>query len=111
MLDVAKEVIAGRTADIAGLEQFETKARELFQNPPQSVAENLLGYADLIAKTAKMGHVPHIARSILQTPAFAESVYKAAAKNVHPDKGGNENEFQSLETAMAIIRKSHGGQK
>lgn len=111
LLNVARDVAAGRTADIAGLESFEAKARELYENPPSPVDDKLISFAELIAKAANMGHVPHIAESILQTPAFAESVYKAAAKNYHPDKGGTEDQFQELEGAMAQVRKSHGGQK
>jgi len=112
LLNVAREVVAGRTADIAGLESFEAKAKELFENPPRPIDDKLITFAELIAKAANMGHVPHIAESILQTPAFAESVYKAAVKNYHPDKGGTEQQFQQLENAMAIVRRSHdGGQK
>ena len=112
LLNVAREVVAGRTADIAGLEAFEAKAKELFENPPRPIDDKLITFAELIAKAANMGHVPHIAESILQTPAFAESVYKAAVKNYHPDKGGTEQQFQQLENAMAIVRRSHdGGQK
>jgi len=112
LLNIAREVVAGRTADIAGLEAFEVKARELFERPPKSVDDKLIGLAEFIAKAANMGHVPHVANSILQTPAFAESVYKAAVKNYHPDKGGTEQQFQQLENAMATVRRSHdGGQK
>ena len=41
-----------------------------------------------------MGNVPSIANSILSTPVFAETVYKTAAKSLHPDKGGNPDEFK-----------------
>ena len=111
LLDVAKEIVSGKSADIVGLELFESKAREIIENPPKPVNGSLLPYAELIAKAAGMGHIAQIGQSILQVPAFAESVYKAAAKNTHPDKGGTENGFQTLEQAMAIVRRSHGGTK
>lgn len=105
LLDVAKEVVAGRTADIAGLEEFEARAKQIFQNPPKSVKVGDVGYAEVVAKAAGMGHVPSVAESILQVPAFAESVYRAAARNTHPDAGGNG--FQALEEAMRIVREAH----
>lgn len=61
--------------------------------------------ADFIAKAAGMGNVPSIANSILATPIFAETVYKTAAKALHPDKGGNADEFKKLESAIRLARE------
>lgn len=61
--------------------------------------------ADFIAKAAGMGNVPAIATSIIQNPVFGESVYKTAAKAMHPDKGGNADEFKKLESAMRLVRE------
>lgn len=61
--------------------------------------------ADFIAKAAGMGNVPAIATSIIQNPAFGESVYKTAAKSLHPDKGGSAEEFKNLESAMRLVRE------
>lgn len=61
--------------------------------------------ADFIAKAAGMGNVPSIATSIIQNSPFAESVYKTAAKSLHPDKGGDAKEFAKLEQCMTMIRE------
>lgn len=61
--------------------------------------------ADFIAKAAGMGNVPSIANSILATPVFADTVYKTAAKALHPDKGGTAEEFKKLESAMRLVRE------
>jgi hypothetical protein len=63
--------------------------------------------ADFIARAAGMGAVPAIATSIIQTPAFGESVYRTAAKNLHPDKGGDPSEFQKLESAWRCVKEIH----
>lgn len=63
--------------------------------------------AQFIADSADMGNVPSVAKSILDTPAFADSVYRAAAKNLHPDKGGNADDFAKLERSMAMVREIH----
>ena len=60
--------------------------------------------ADFIAKGAGMGNVPAIANSIMQNPLFAESVYRTAAKALHPDKGGNPEEFKKLESAWRLVK-------
>lgn len=61
--------------------------------------------ADFIAQAAEMGNVPSIAKSIIDNQGFAESVYKTAAKRLHPDKGGNAGEFAKLENAMSLVRE------
>jgi hypothetical protein len=61
--------------------------------------------ADFVAKAAGMGNLPAIATSIIQNAAFGESVYKTAAKSLHPDKGGNPDEFKKLEGAMRLVRE------
>ena len=61
--------------------------------------------ADFIAKAAGMGNVPAIATSIIQNAVFGESVYKTAAKLLHPDKGGSLDEFKKLESAMRLVRE------
>lgn len=57
-----------------------------------------------------------IATSIIQTPVFGESVYRTAAKLLHPDKGGSSEEFKKLESAWRLVKavqkdaaKSAGG--
>jgi hypothetical protein len=60
--------------------------------------------ADFIAKAAGMGNVPAIATSIIQNTVFGESVYKTAAKLLHPDrKGGSGEEFKKLESAWRLV--------
>jgi hypothetical protein len=61
--------------------------------------------ADFIAKSAGMGNVPAIANSILANAVFAESVYKTAAKSMHPDKGGDAEEFKKLQSAWALVKE------
>lgn len=61
--------------------------------------------ADFIAKAAGMGNVPSIVTSLIQNSAFAESVYKTAAKLLHPDKGGDPAEFAKLERSMTLVRE------
>jgi hypothetical protein len=61
--------------------------------------------ADFIAKAAGMGNVPAIATSIIQNVAFGESVYKTAAKTLHPDKGGDAEEFKKLESAWRLVKE------
>lgn len=61
--------------------------------------------ADFIAKAANMGNVPAIAKSIIQNPDFGQMVYKTAAKSLHPDKGGNPEEFKKLESAWRLVRE------
>lgn len=61
--------------------------------------------ADFIAKAAGMGNVPSIATSIIQNPVFGDSVYKTAAKLLHPDKGGSMEEFKKLEASMKVVRQ------
>jgi hypothetical protein len=57
--------------------------------------------ADFIARSAGMGNVPGITSSIIQnTAGFGGMVYKAAAKVVHPDKGGATEEFKRIEKAQ-----------
>jgi hypothetical protein len=107
LLEVAKEVLKGQGSGIVGLEDFEAKANEIFSNSPKSVKVGEIQFAKVIAKAAGMAHVPHIATSILQVPAFAQSVYRAATKSLHTDKGGNKDAFQELEEAMRVVRKAH----
>lgn len=60
--------------------------------------------ADFIARAAGMGNVPAIASSIIQnTAGFGNMVYKAATKVLHPDKGGDPEEFKKLEKAWRIV--------
>ena len=59
--------------------------------------------ADIIAKAAGMGNVPSIATSIIQNPIVGESVYRTAAKTLHPDKGGNPEEFKKIESAWRTV--------
>lgn len=61
--------------------------------------------ADFIATSAGMGNVPSIAKSIIENATFAESVYKTAAKILHPDKGGKVEDFAKLEQSMMIVRE------
>ncbi len=63
--------------------------------------------AQFIADSAGMGNVPSVAKSVLEIPAFADSVYRAAAKNLHPDKGGNADDFAKLERSMTMVREIH----
>lgn len=63
--------------------------------------------ADFVAKSAGMGSVPAVANSILQNVVFGESVYKTAAKLLHPDKGGNPEEFKKLEAAWRLVKAVH----
>ena len=37
--------------------------------------------------------------------SFAEVCYKTAAKKLHPDKGGTNEDFANLEKAMSMIRE------
>jgi hypothetical protein len=60
--------------------------------------------ADFIAKSAGMGNVPAVATSIIQNAAFGESVYKTAAKLLHPDKGGSTEDFKKLESAWRLVK-------
>ncbi len=60
--------------------------------------------SDFIAKAAGMGNVPSIATSIIQNVVFGESVYRTAAKLLHPDKGGNPEEFKKLESAWRLVK-------
>lgn len=61
--------------------------------------------ADFIAKAASMGNIPSIATSIIQSPEFSQMVYKTAAKALHPDKGGNPDEFKQLENAWRLVKE------
>jgi hypothetical protein len=61
--------------------------------------------ADFIAKAAGMGNVPAIATSIIQNVVFGESVYRTAAKALHPDKSGNADEFKKLESAWRLVKE------
>lgn len=54
---------------------------------------------------AEQGDVPGAEATLLKFPAFAETAYKAAAKKLHPDKGGSDEDFAKLEKAMSLIRE------
>ena len=43
--------------------------------------------------------------SILAFKSFAEMCYKTAAKTLHPDKGGETEQFAQLEKAMSLLRE------
>jgi hypothetical protein len=73
--------------------------------PPGTVDMTPELAADFIAKAAGMGNVPAIATSIIQNVIFGESVYKTAAKILHPDKGGNPEEFKKLESAWRLVKE------
>jgi len=49
--------------------------------------------------------------ALLKFEMFAETAYKTAAKRLHPDKGGNHEEFAKLEKAMTMIREHFSGTK
>lgn len=53
---------------------------------------------------AQQGGVPGAGATLLKFQAFAETAYKTAAKQMHPDKGGSHEEFAKLEKAMSMIR-------
>jgi hypothetical protein len=64
--------------------------------------------ADFIARAAGMGSTPGIAASILaNVGGFGSMAYKAAAKVLHPDKGGSVEEFKRLEKAWRIVEAVH----
>jgi hypothetical protein len=60
--------------------------------------------AEFIAKAAGM---PEARAMLLTNPQFAELVYKTAAKELHPDRGGDEKEFKKLEGSMRLVRESY----
>lgn len=53
---------------------------------------------------AEHGGVPGAEGTLLKFQSFAETAYKAAAKALHPDKGGSAEEFAKLEKAVSMIR-------
>jgi hypothetical protein len=53
-------------------------------------------------------NMPNMAEALLNNLEFAEMVYKAAAKKLHPDKGGDATEFAKLEGSMRLVRESFG---
>jgi hypothetical protein len=64
--------------------------------------------ADFIARSAGMGGVPGIAASIIQnTGGFGGILYKTAAKLLHPDNGGDPEEFKRLQKAWHIVSAVH----
>jgi hypothetical protein len=64
--------------------------------------------ADFIARSAGMGSIPGIAASVIaNVGGFGAIVYKSAAKVLHPDKGGNPEEFKRLEKAWRIVSAVH----
>ena len=48
------------------------------------------------------------ARTILEDPEAAEFFYREAAKTLHPDKGGDSDDWNKLQRAMVILREPHG---
>lgn len=54
-------------------------------------------------------HVEFIPASWLteRKDAF-ETAYRIVAKKLHPDSGGNEEEFKKLQTAAEVLRRHHG---
>lgn len=59
---------------------------------------------DAAAFLAKNGGVDGTDGTLLKHLIFAETAYKAAAKRMHPDKGGSAEEFAILENAMSLVR-------
>ena len=64
---------------------------------------------DAAAFLATQGGVDGAEGALLKHEAFAETAYKAAAKKLHPDKGGSDKEFAKLEKAMSLIREHFAG--
>jgi hypothetical protein len=52
--------------------------------------------------------MPDAGHQILVNDVFADLAYKTAAKKLHPDLGGNEREFQKLESSMRLVRENFG---
>lgn len=47
--------------------------------------------------------------SLMAFQSFADICYKTAAKKLHPDKGGSDEEFAKLEKAMSLVREHFKG--
>ena len=60
---------------------------------------------DAAAFLATQGGVDGADGALLKHRMFAETAYKTAAKKLHPDKGGSDQEFAKLEKAMSLIRE------
>lgn len=60
--------------------------------------------ADFVAKCAGM---EGMGAQVLSNPVFGDLAYKTAAKQLHPDKGGDAKIFQKLESSMRMVRESY----
>ncbi len=54
---------------------------------------------------ASQGGVDGSAGALLKFELFSETAYKTAAKRLHPDKGGTDEEFAKLEKAISLVRE------
>jgi hypothetical protein len=50
------------------------------------------------------GDDEHTPRNVLDDPALADTLYRRAAKKLHPDAGGSEELFSELGNAIALVR-------
>lgn len=66
---------------------------------------------DAAAFLAKHGGVDGSEGALLKHSIFSETAYKTAAKQMHPDKGGDPQQFAMLEKAMSLIREHFAGDK
>jgi len=53
---------------------------------------------------AEQGEVAGAESTLLRFRSFAETAYKVAAKRLHPDKGGDAEQFAKLEKSISMIR-------
>lgn len=49
--------------------------------------------------------IPAQSKELIENSEYADLLYKLAAKRLHPDKGGDAEQFQKLEEARRVLRE------
>jgi hypothetical protein len=59
--------------------------------------------ADLLARAANFDHLPGAREALLHEPDYVAQAYRLAAKKMHPDVGGEHEEFVRLQEAKRVL--------
>jgi hypothetical protein len=93
-----------RMADLYGVTQSGEQYKGWAALPdPDAPVNTAAGSADFLAR-----HGAIEAARVLASPNHFQAAYRAAARRLHPDAGGDTAQFQKLQEAQRILKLHHG---
>lgn len=107
---IAKSLEALRMVDRYGVSKRGEQYTGWGQLPPAGGSTSTMTAevaARVVSEAGGWDHYPP--QTILERRGAFIAAYRAAAKTVHPDRGGSVRDFQLLQEARRILEAHHGG--